>query len=596
MIGLGLSLRKGGTASGDIFDIFVDSVGGDDLNSGTKRSEPLQTLTAALAAAPSSRARIGLKRGSFWRESLDLSTITSPRVGAYGTGNPPRISGTDVFSSWSKTAGRTNVYQTSVTYESGGRITVYEDDILLERVADEATCDSTPGSFVKLLANTAGTSTLKIHASDSGNPSSNGKIYEVSVRRNGIYGVDNTIVSGIQTEKAISNNGSTDLVNRTNCIVSKILAANGTKHNLGIGAGFAEDCIVYLADDVTSEEPSSNPFVAFVNDGTGLTARFTRCGVIGPAPGNDFTAHGNPTSFDSVSLEQCWTLTQGVASSMSVNVGCYVKSVANIPCLFGSTSMLGAFIDNADAGTATPGQYSEVLVENTVASVKQKSVATQFQEVFRVNGSYPAVFNNCSFYCDTSLASGPATIWWANGDSNQDITLTNSIIFNGAQLMILASGGSYVGDYNVFLAGQPGETRDVSFNHYSAGYLDTLAGWQAATSQDLNSVYLKRADQTRGSSTAFWLCVANDEANSPHETGDYRVNPNAKVYGGDGTAHIGTFPDGTLITTVGAQKHWNWNTRAEENGPQTMWPQPPSTLEESKTYILSPEGWNFYPN
>ena len=130
----------------------------------------------------------------------------------------------------------------------------------------------------------------------------------------------------------------------------------------------------------------------------------------------------------------------------------------------------------------------------------------------------------------------------------------------------------------------------------------TLADWQTATSgQDANSVYILPADQVAGGANALWLgyteaAALTDLATIGPAVGDFRINPSARVYGGDNTAYIGTYADGTTpITEAGPQLHWNWNTRAAVAGPPTRWPDVPETLAESRTYISDPAAWNFYP-
>lgn len=273
--------------------------------------------------------------------------------------------------------------------------------------------------------------------------------------------------------------------------------------------------------------------------------------------------------------------------------GGYYDTVLNFPLQAGAISKT-ILRQMSDGAVTSPATYEDTAITDCCILAEQRP-ADNFNEIFRPNGAYKATFDHVAMFCDTSLSSGHYTLWFANGDSNQDVELDHCIVFNGHSQMRLASGGSYVGDYNVFIAGVPGDTNQVIFLHYSAGWCVTLAAWQAATSQDANSVWLARADQVRGNGYAFWLGVANDENDGPAD-GDWRINPDCRVYGGDDTPYIGTFADGTTpITEAGPQTHWDWAARASASGPPSAWPTVPRTLADAKTYALAPEDWTFYP-
>lgn len=590
-MGLGLSKRRFFFANSSLplpFDLFVDSVAGNDSNSGTSVSSPLKTLAAALSKAFTG-VRIGLANGSFWRETFDLSTVSHPVVTNYGSGSPPRISGADIISSWTKTAGKTNVYQASISQNSNStnRLTVYEDGLLLTRVADATTCDSTAGSFVKVVGSAGTPVTIQIHTSDNSDPNSNGKTYEVTTRHSVLTGTDNSAVAGIQTEKQISNNGSTDFVNRQNVSVTRILAANGTKHNLGFGTGTVEDCIAYLADAVTAEEPGNTSFIGFVNDGSGKSFTVSRCGTIGLCPGVDWDAHGSPIGYDSTNAIQIWAInTNNFVGSWTTNTGSFYKGVVGFPCSLGTIKKsMGDIVS-----THTPsglGQYGTTLMQDCTVIKRQ---STTYDEVFRSQSGI-STLSQCSLYCDT-LTTGHATVWWNNSSSSAVLTVNNSIIFNGFYLMQLTAGETYVGNYNVFFAAIPGDSSTHIHFYYQGTNIYSLSGWQTATGQDAQSVYLARADQTASNQYAFWLGVSTGANNGPKDN-DWRINPNARVYSGADVAYIGTFPDGTLITTAGTQSHWDWNARNSASGPPTLAPNVPASLSDAQTYINSPTSWIF---
>lgn len=570
--------------------VFVDQVLGHDRLDGSSARAPVKTLARAVAVA-GSNAVIGLRRGQIFRESLNVTTLTSPTVTAYGEGQPPVITGADIITAWSLVGGTSNVYQATITHDanSSNRLRVYEDDVRLTRVANQATCESTPGSFVIAVGSDGSPLTFKMHPTGSGNPTSNGKVYEVTVRTNGIAGGNGCIVRGIHTARCISNNGSADLVSRTNGLLEAVIGEDGSKHNLGIGSGTMRDCVAVRADTTTAAEPSNTQLVAYVENGTGMSVNIVRCGVIGPAPGVDFTAHGNPTGFDTVSAEQLWVVdTEAFTTGWTSNRGSYYRDVLGPPVGLGTSEML--LLDLSGGGSpVTPGNYTAEVLRDSVILKRQDTAGN---EVFRPNGAYAVELAYSAFFCETSLSAGNPTFWFANGNSNQNINLHHSIVFNGHSMMRLATGGTYVGNYNVFIAGTPGETHQVIMLHHTAGWCVTLAAWQAATGQDAQSVWLRRSDQSRGDGNAFWLGLATNVNDGPVD-GDWRINPNALVFSGGGGSFYGMFPDGTPLTQAGPRTHWNWMTRASASGPPTSWPTVPSSLEDARAYIAAPTAWRF---
>jgi parallel beta-helix repeat protein len=86
---------------------YVDSAQGRDQNDGLSEASPWKTLARINSSKFSAGDAILLKRGSTWREQLNFPSSGSPgapiTIGAYGSGEPPMISGTDLVpaGSWS---------------------------------------------------------------------------------------------------------------------------------------------------------------------------------------------------------------------------------------------------------------------------------------------------------------------------------------------------------------------------------------------------------------------------------------------------------------------------------------------------------------
>src|SRR5690606_32228624 len=70
------------------FDIYVDSENGDDSNDGFAKSTAVASLSAITLAEG---MKIGLARGSYWREQLDTGSFNNITIMAYGEGAMPTL-------------------------------------------------------------------------------------------------------------------------------------------------------------------------------------------------------------------------------------------------------------------------------------------------------------------------------------------------------------------------------------------------------------------------------------------------------------------------------------------------------------------------
>lgn len=229
----------GCSTSAPDYDIYVDSETGSDSNSGTGPCDALATLGAAQTAATAigDGASIGLARGSYWREELRLNSLESVTVAGYGEGNLPIIDGAETVEGWEATDGTDNVYETTVTFptmvQGNYYTTLLEDGEMLTRVADEATVEATPASFYT--SSDDGTATVMVHATNSTNAGSNGKMYQISYREVGLYLGDYATVRYVHTKNQKFNDGS--LVVGYNSTIEHSVAENGHYHNALAGGG-----------------------------------------------------------------------------------------------------------------------------------------------------------------------------------------------------------------------------------------------------------------------------------------------------------------------------------------------------------------------
>ncbi len=97
---------------------YVDSAAGSDSHSGTSSSAPWKTLAKVNSHSFAAGDQILLKRGSTWREQLNVRSSGSsskPVVfGAYGSGNAPLINASDLVGHWSSAGG--HIYRASISW------------------------------------------------------------------------------------------------------------------------------------------------------------------------------------------------------------------------------------------------------------------------------------------------------------------------------------------------------------------------------------------------------------------------------------------------------------------------------------------------
>lgn len=224
------------------FDYYVDSVNGDDVNyDGRSSGSPYATLTK-LASVWRAGEKVALARGSSWKGRL-----TSPGEGskayAYGTSeNPPEIdcAVTAANASFSKTGGRTNVYEIAVTVDYLGYEphwnSMWEDGARLTRASGVADCDATPGSMYASNDNAANV-TLYVHASDSSDVIANGKLYEYAKWGTGWYSWfhPSNEVYGIKCRRNLWEAGSIKM--GKNSLLANSIAEEGHKHNVYVRTG-----------------------------------------------------------------------------------------------------------------------------------------------------------------------------------------------------------------------------------------------------------------------------------------------------------------------------------------------------------------------
>ena len=548
-----------------LFNVFVDSVAGSDLNSGTSSSQAVQTLSKAvtLINAYGNGCRVSLKGGSTWREKFN-PTVSNIYVAWDGTSTPPVITGFDVITSWTLDSTFTNCYYKDITHDATGtlRTIVLENGLILNRVASASAANSASGSFYA--ADASAGNPMRVYINVGGNPNSNGKTYEATTRTACVLLGNGATLTGVVARGAMNNNGPIEV--GTNSTVSRCVAAFGTKHNFFLGSGAATDVVLYGNDATTASEPSTTMFVAFQNNATGLSASLTRMFATPTKPLSTIVySHSNNDPADqyaSITLDQC-AFNFANAAGAGITAGAATITATNTVSFGASANVL--FAGYASSSASFTRCLSLVTIDEENKNISSGSVtytqcglsrnlAGGSKRIIGVLDGSSVTVTNCSI--DGPIAYYGDAVGWQSGTTGS-LNFNWNVISANNCVNIPTGTATYTANNNTFDGDDIGPFS--TFKAAGGFNLSTnMAGWRTASGQDANSTGI--------TSGPFTGTTAN---------GDFTVS-----------GHLA----GSGIT-----EYWNFNTRSVTSGVPTRFPTIPATYAEAITYITSPTTWNFYP-
>lgn len=457
---------------------FVDSVDGNDSNDGLRTNTALATISALMSKAQFGTYTNNLKCGSLWREQLTL-TANNTTTKSYGSGVPPILDCADVVAAgqWSKTGGRTFVYQFTFTNALGSTsfIRVWEDstNACLPLASSLANCDSTAGTYY-VADPTTSPQTVYVHATGDGNPASNGKVYEYSQRDYGFDGWTTlrtgTTLTGIWTRRNLDNNGSAQLFGTVDgCVFS-----DGTKHNVLLEPGstinnsFITNCYYPIG--------SSIPLVFFTGTGTGQINTASNCVIRSDITGGvGIYAHNGSSGYYARSRILDCTIS---------NFGTGVSPEGRV------LEVVGGSISNCDSAILPSGFGCVVTnVAIDVGSTSTHRGIEFYASTASTNHlSNVRLYGNCAYMLmvpdgiaalvtlDNCIITG-GLVANGSGGTNQFVCRTNT--FTGTMSFVVISAGQVVdADYNSYGA---------SYGFQIAGVSKTFDQWKTATGQDAHS-------------------------------------------------------------------------------------------------------------
>lgn len=293
---------------------FIDSVGGSDSNTGTNESFPFLTIAKLTntVGTPVTNTIIKFSGGVLpWREQLNLAS--GNEVDRFGSGADPVFNAADIVTNWSKVGGFTSVYAVSnFTITGGGSdslIQVIENGAQLVVTNSIANVDTLAGTFFVIGDSAIGSSTNLVYVNPrvSGNPFTNGSVYELSKRDHGIYGENNNRIAHVETRNPLNGGGAIKML--LNNLWQHVAAYNGGKHNFYLSSGRVEDS-TFLWQQYYNPASSSASIGVYHSQTDGLAVEFYRCTFGGtaarfanasPLEGHTSTAR----AYDYAYLEDC---------------------------------------------------------------------------------------------------------------------------------------------------------------------------------------------------------------------------------------------------------------------------------------------------
>jgi hypothetical protein len=594
---IGIFLGTGTVIAVTNYDWYVDSVNGNDGNDGKTEITAFKTIAKLLEQNLSDGVEIGLARGSYWKEELDVASLSDVAVRDYGYGLLPVLDCADEIpsDSWVPHATLANVYQLEWLVPNldlgSARVQVVEGDtfegaelltdvLSLNVSNNENTVSSTSGSYYYNQT----THMLYVHPTGDTDPRINGKHYGASKRPYGLYlQKPGAIVDGVYARRNGTNNGSVSLGVPN---VSNSIFDQGHKHNAIISGGkISNSFIINARPDVSA---GAACMLVFYSDNlTGKSLELDGVHIIGNTNGAllnqsvvGFCSHGQLPNDESDNVTITRSHFKGLQSPGSEKTRNFILRDSYLDSV---GYLMGGTFGGGSIYTDHSTLLERVMVKATIVSSNRlhpyyetlRNVVISWEhggrlyEFYGCNGYHLDLDRVTIRYGVFSTVNGIV----AAGGTPASIRMNRTIAVGAAGYqMQVPIGTLYNGDYNVFGSNQSGVLTLV----YNGTTTHSLATWQSLTGQDTHSVYLTLQQYAN-----FWL-------GDPSQ-GDFRINPNAQVTAADGMVYTGTFPDGTPLTYAGVQEHYDWGTKQVVAGPPQKWPNEylPQTRAQIDDYVAS---------
>lgn len=484
------------SSSGDPYagyNYYVDSVAGNDNNVGTSSTSAFATIAKLLTVWQAGQS-VGLAKGSNWREEL-LYPGNGCSAYAYGTGAKPILDGSNIAAkaSISKTVGRTNVYEISVTF-AGARAgetafaNTWEDDVNLVLASSVANCDATAGSYY--LAAYTGTQTLYIHASDNSDVSANAKVYTYSKRWAGAYAFSYSgcVLNGIRCQKNLSQNGT--IIMGSGSTITNCDAYHGSKHNVYTHKG--SNLTGVTAQYGYYGTQTSTMFVLNEDTPAGENTTYTNCVANMPTYNALFTGfygHKNTSgNFGTVTFSGCTVTNCGAGFAFADATTVQITNCITTDCRY-AINVANPGTWRVNGGTFTSTIASDAFI-NSVTSAATfvidgviVSMADCQNAIIFSNVASNVTLTNSTLTGTKAATASQIHIWLSNASAV--LTCNGNRhrapnVANGPYIYSLPAGVTLTSDNNLFA--RSNMWFSIIGNNYT-----TLATYQAGTGQDAHS-------------------------------------------------------------------------------------------------------------
>jgi len=338
---------------------FVDQVSGADGNDGLSNVTAKATIQAAITAANADATRkvIGVMgSGAIYRQTQWLDILTGITLRNYND-HTPILTRAELYTTWAKTGGYTNIYESAIGATVTVTEAVYQDTVTsLTSRADLATLDAAAEGFY---ADFAGD---KLYINMSGaDKDPAGNVIEAVNRTSGadsqtiqIYLENSAVVDGMvirhSPRTAIKSNATVTAPTVQNCTIEYHLTA-------GYGVGVQPNGTTRLLNSVNNVFRKCKTSIANSNGATMTSSgdRITETAVGGTTilggttevfTLNNFTVDNClMTATDTLLIQAHWTLTGTLTSHDNAGIGVRVN------CPVGGHSVSGWSVhDNGNMG------------------------------------------------------------------------------------------------------------------------------------------------------------------------------------------------------------------------------------------------------
>lgn len=479
------SRRDDLNAASDTPRYYIDSVAGNDTNDGLY-SAAAKATWADTDADYTIEAYdvIGLKKDGSWRERITPG-VDDTKIVAYGSGTSrPILRGDDVIAnaSFTKTGGRTNVYEVSLAVETDANAAewpaMWVDGTRLVWAADLTALDAAPGSFYHGTVTDTTPITLYIHSTGSTDPTADGKVYEAAIRDTcaDTYAISRATVQGVKASRAYASYGS--ITGGKYSVISDCEAVDGNTHAIfvregsRVSGGRYGDCYNHTTGPTILIAFDSNPVAGVTVEDVEFFQTTYYSNLLG------VYMHTGAGTFPSLSLAR--NTFDNIAVPISAANCTQLTSVDDT-----LTNFLTGFKPACDA-TFTRLNLSSPKSGGTMGISDAAGITVVVDEatgVFNSTANLRSVHNNTDFTLKNSHLTGMNQVLAGSGTGQRWTMRDNVFVPNGRMSVIvnLPADAELDFDYNDY-GGATGVWQIAGVT-----VATTLAEWQSYSGQDLHS-------------------------------------------------------------------------------------------------------------